>query len=539
MSDRFPPSVPEPSPNPEVEIAAESDPSDGPLPPLRRSIPPTSPDPSAGCSPLPSIVDPPASAQSSSSSPSPSHSSLPPAAPTPPADGLHAAADPDNDSARALLDHLKVLSSHTHGIGAGIYRVNEAEGVAEIVVGIGRRVPPVLDPDALMIPDGGPAYGGRIWHLENSPDSVVLFIGGTSESTPLDLSSHELEELRQHWNGTTDRIDDSSFSGLRPDGFPEMIGNSPKLIESLRLIEKIAATRVSVLILGESGTGKELVGRAIHRLSARTGKFISENCAAIADSLLEGELFGAEKGSFTGAHASRAGLIEEAHNGTLFLDEIGEMGPELQTKLLRVLQEREVRRIGSSVSRPVDFRVISATHRDLDRQVETGKFRADLLFRLDVVRVELPPLRERPGDVPILVKYFLDEIAAAHKLPVPKVEPSALELLEAAPWPGNLRELRNELERAFALCPSRIGARNLSPRLRQQPIALTLTRQIREKIGCNLPHLEKIVFGGVVREILKETGGNKAEAARRLGIAKTNLYRRLDRYGIPYEKRGS
>jgi len=288
-----------------------------------------------------------------------------------------------------------------------------------------------------------------------------------------------------------------------------------------------------VLVLGESGTGKELVGRAVHRHSRRTGRFVSENCAALSDSLLEGELFGTEKGAYTGASRARAGLIEEAHHGTLFLDEIGEMGTELQSKLLRVLQEREVRRLGGIDPRPVDFRVVCATHRDLDDQVERGRFRADLLFRLDVVRIELPPLRERKEDIPLLVAHFLDEIAKGQGVPPPEVDPDALAVLQAATWPGNLRELRNELERACALTREVVTPDDLSPRVRHDPLSHTLTRQVREQLGNDLGRLEKVLFGGVILQVLQEAGGNKAEAARRLGIPKTNLYRRLDRYGIP------
>ena len=328
----------------------------------------------------------------------------------------------------------------------------------------------------------------------------------------------------------------ASEEGLWAD-FPEIVGRSPALTQALSLVARVAATRVSVLILGESGTGKELIGRAIHRLSRRTGRFVSENCAAISDSLLEAELFGTVKGAYTGADRSRVGLIEEAAEGTLFLDEIAEMGPGLQSKLLRVLQEREVRRVGSSKSTPVDFRLISATHRDLERHIDEGHFRSDLLFRIDVVRIELPPLRARVGDVPILARHFLAAIARAHGRPVPPIDPRAIEQLERCSWPGNVRELRNEMERAFALSPDRIGPDSLSPRIRQGAIPHPLSQQIRDQIGCDLTRLERVVCGGMVQEVLRETNGNKAEAARRLGIPKTNLYRRLERYGIREPRR--
>jgi len=425
------------------------------------------------------------------------------------------------------------------GTGGAIYRL--AERGAEIVVGVGRGLPPEIE--ALEPPAAGrDVPGGRIWALgDGEAAPALLFVATEQGAIPIGDDELPLARLQSAW--TISHC--PGEVGATPAGeagpvseFPELIGRSSALLRVLRLVERVAATRVSVLILGESGTGKELVGRAIHRLSGRDGRFVSENCAAIADSLLEGELFGAERGAYTGAGSARAGLIEEADGGTLFLDEIAEMGGPLQSKLLRVLQEREVRRLGSSSSRPVDFRLVSATHRDIDLRVADGSFRADLLFRIDVVRVELPPLRERTGDVPLLAEHFLAGFAGAHGRPVPEMEPAAIEILERFPWPGNVRELRNEIERAFALSPGRIGPEALSPRLRQTAIPHPLSRQIRDQIGSDLDRLERVVCGGVVRDVLRETGGNKAEAARRLGIPKTNLYRRLERYGIPYEKRG-
>ena len=440
-------------------------------------------------------------------------------------------------SARQLLAHLREALQRSDGLGAAIYRYEQPHHPAEIVVGIGRRVPPLLSRLALETADGSPTLGGRAWTLVENPDPVVLFVSGGNGRPPRAIPEDLVDALRANWLAAP--LPRATVRPLvRPPGFDEIIGESSKLIRALQMMAKIAPTQVSVLILGESGTGKELVGRAIHRHSRRKGRFVSENCAALSDTLLEGELFGTEKGAYTGATHARAGLIEEAHGGTLFLDEIGEMGSELQSKLLRVLQEREVRRLGGVDPRPVDFRVVSATHRDLDAQVEKGRFRADLLFRLDVVRVELPPLRERPGDIPILVEHFLADIARQQDTPTPKVDRSAMALLESANWPGNLRELRNELERACALTTDTITPDDLSPRLRHDPIAHTLTQQVLEQLGSDLRRLEKILFGGVIQQVLHESGGNKAEAARRLGIPKTNLYRRLNRYGIPLDRPG-
>ena len=436
-------------------------------------------------------------------------------------------------SGTQLLSSLRKVTDAIHGCGAGIYRVDRNRGSAEIVVGVGRGIPTHLSPlpDRNGLDEFG-ISGGRAWILEGGSEAACLFVATEDSTNHVPLPSLILDRLESAWKNTkaAPTLHEVYFR------FPELLGQSPTLAHELQLVEKVAPTQVSVLILGESGTGKELIGKAIHRLSGRKGRFISENCAAISDTLLEGELFGAERGSYTGAHTSRKGLIEEASGGTLFLDEIGEMGPALQSKLLRVLQEREVRRIGSTVVRPVDFRLVTATHRDLDQQVDAGAFRPDLLFRIDVVRIALPPLREREGDVTLLARHFLQEVANSHHRSAPEISDRALQYLEGFPWPGNVRELRNEIERAFALEPDRIDAADLSPRLRQITVPHPLTRQIRDQIGCALEHLERIICGGVVREVLRETGGNKAEAARRLGIPKTNLYRRLERYGIPLDR---
>lgn len=454
-------------------------------------------------------------------------------APSVPADCLSPPSPPPEPTARRLLQTLRAVSSRTEAAGAALYRFEGPRVPAEIMVGIGSGLPLQLSPGSLKTAPGGVFEEGRIAAVAAGPRPVVLFCAGDGNSPPLPIPADLLRSLAEAWQLEAGGGEEKESAPTRPPGFAEFIGTSPNLLRTLQLIEKVAPTGVSVLVLGESGTGKELVGRAVHRHSRRTGRFVSENCAALSDSLLEGELFGTEKGAYTGASRARAGLIEEAHHGTLFLDEIGEMGTELQSKLLRVLQEREVRRLGGIDPRPVDFRVVCATHRDLDDQVERGRFRADLLFRLDVVRIELPPLRERKEDIPLLVEHFLEEIAKGQGVPPPEVDPDALAVLQAATWPGNLRELRNELERACALTREVVTPDDLSPRVRHDPLSHTLTRQVREQLGNDLGRLEKVLFGGVILQVLQEAGGNKAEAARRLGIPKTNLYRRLDRYGIP------
>ncbi|MBT5738196.1 MAG: sigma-54-dependent Fis family transcriptional regulator [Planctomycetes bacterium] len=315
--------------------------------------------------------------------------------------------------------------------------------------------------------------------------------------------------------------------------FPEFLGSSRPLIRLLQQIEKVISSDSTVLIHGESGTGKELVGRAIHRLSPRnSGPFICENCAAISPNLLDGELFGHDRGAFTGATSERAGLIESAEGGTLLLDEIGEMEAALQSKLLRVLQEREIRRVGSTRTRKVDFRLLAATHRDLEQEIQAGRFREDLRYRIDVLRVEIPPLRQRRQDIPLLCQNFLRSFCKKNSCPVPSFSADALTVLIGAPWKGNIRELRNEMERVSAAGKPRILVEDLSPSLHRASIPHPIARRLRAELGTDLRKLEEVVLGGIVRDVLTETDGNKAQAARILGIPKTTLYRRLERWHL-------
>ena len=230
-----------------------------------------------------------------------------------------------------------------------------------------------------------------------------------------------------------------------------MVGRAPAMQELFERVRKVGNSHATVLIEGESGTGKELVARAIHELSPRAdGPFVAINCAALSPSLLESELFGHEKGAFTGAHKTRCGRFELADGGTLLLDEIGEMDPSLQAKLLRALEEMEVVRVGGDAPVRVDVRVIAATNRSLRRRVEEGAFREDLFYRLHVIRIEVPPLRERRGDIPLLVDSMVDELAVLHGMPRPPIAEEAMRRLAAARWPGNVRELRNLVERDAA-----------------------------------------------------------------------------------------
>jgi DNA-binding NtrC family response regulator len=301
----------------------------------------------------------------------------------------------------------------------------------------------------------------------------------------------------------------------------EFVTGDPRVLELLELVDRVAPADVPVLVTGESGTGKELIARRVHARSRRAaGPFVAVNAAALPETLADSELFGHERGAFTGAERARAGRFEEASGGTLFLDEVAELPSALQAKLLRVLEERTVRRLGSERDLPVDVRIVAATNRDLAREVETGRFRRDLFFRLAVVPVALPPLRERPGDIERLARHFVVRLAARHRVAVPELTPDALETLRAHSWPGNARELRNVLESAVV-----VHAGN--------PIRPEHLRVTGSAAGPqSLPLDEETREREAVLEALRRSGGNREDAAKLLGISVRTLYYRLRRWGL-------
>jgi len=305
-----------------------------------------------------------------------------------------------------------------------------------------------------------------------------------------------------------------------------LVGASQRMLDVYTLVERIAPTPSTVLIQGETGTGKELIARAIHSASRRSGEpFVAVDCSALAESLLESELFGHVKGAFTGAVAHRRGLFEAAEGGTCFLDEIGELSPGVQAKLLRVLQEREVRPVGGTDSFKVDVRVIAATNKDLATLVADGRFREDLFYRLSVMTIALPPLRERREDIPALALHFLDFYRAANDQPPCAVSPEAMAMLVAHDWPGNVRELQHAVERASALTTNHmILPSDLPPALRDAVG--------RPRATSEAPMSLRGVVVGHVRRVLKEAGWNKKLAAQLLGIHRRTLYRLTKRYGI-------
>jgi DNA-binding NtrC family response regulator len=298
--------------------------------------------------------------------------------------------------------------------------------------------------------------------------------------------------------------------------------------EVFDVVRQVAPTRATVLLLGETGVGKELVAKAIHQLSPRaSAPLVTVHSAALSPTLLESELFGHERGAFTGAHERRIGRIEQAQGGTLFLDEIGEIDSTLQVKLLRFLGERTFERVGSNKTLSADVRLIAATNRDLEKEVKEGRFREDLFFRLKVVEIRLPPLRERRDDIPLLAKAFLKEFAQENNKTVNEFTPDAIEAMMTYDWPGNVRELRTAIEHAVVLCRTeRIGVRDLPQTVRGR--AANLAQPGLASSGLDVTEAEKQL---IVRA-LRESDGNRTEAAQKLGMSRRTLHRKLHEYHL-------
>ena len=318
-------------------------------------------------------------------------------------------------------------------------------------------------------------------------------------------------------------------------GFESIIGQSAPMEHLFEQMRLVAPTRSNVLIIGESGTGKELVANALHRASPRRDeRFLAINCGAIPSDILESELFGHERGSFTGAVARKIGKFELAHKGTLFLDEISELYPELQVKLLRVLEDRRIMRVGGHDNISVDFRLIAATNRDLEREIAEGRFREDLYYRLKVVTLRIPPLRERQADVPLLLDFYLAQFCQEHGKPVKRVMPEALDALRAYPWPGNVRELRNVLESLVIFHRGDdVELRDLPPELRGGGEAAPPPAASPAPFASPAPSaprtMEEIERQAILA-MLDRTGGRRAEAAQALGIGLRTLQRKLKDY---------
>jgi len=310
--------------------------------------------------------------------------------------------------------------------------------------------------------------------------------------------------------------------------FSNIIGRSQKMQYVYQVIEKVAKSTTSVLIYGESGTGKELVARAIHYNSPRADSpFVSVNCGALPETLLESELFGHEKGSFTGAISTKQGLFEVANDGSFFLDEVGETSPAIQVKLLRVLQEREIKRVGGIKNIKVDVRVIAATSKDLEKELKEGNFREDLFYRLNVIPINLPPLRERNEDIPLLVEHFLRQYAQREGKANMEISPEAMKLLAGYSWPGNVRELENAIERAVTLSETElISAKELPENVKEG--ALASREEERLTFKAKTDEYEK----GLILEKLRSTGWNISEAAKQLKLTRQDLQYKIKKYGL-------
>jgi len=393
--------------------------------------------------------------------------------------------------------------------------------------------------DALLVMAGGAEGAGLDLLAEATLSLPRLLIGAAADHRiaaaalqsgardyfalpdDFDLLRRWLERLARE---AASRIEAGRFADAerRATGFEAIVGSSPALRQTLAQAARVAPLRdLTVLIGGETGTGKELLARALHYGSPRAADpFVEVNCAAIPVNLLESELFGHERGAFTGAVAAKPGLFEIAHGGTLFLDEIATLPLELQPKLLRALETRSIRRVGGQQGRQVDVRVVAASHVDLGQAVRQGEFREDLYYRLNVVALVLPPLRDREGDVELLAGVFVERIATSYGLPVPELSQETRTALRAHRWPGNVRELRNVLERAVVLSPP--GTLRIGP--------LEDARGRGETSAGVLPFPAPLaeVVRTAAQAMLDLTGGNKSEAARRLGISRPRLQRLLD-----------
>ena len=341
------------------------------------------------------------------------------------------------------------------------------------------------------------------------------------------------DPARPRWESSTHEI--GSRLGSPENYVP--LGDSPRMRRVRHLLEQVAGFSTTVLITGESGTGKEWASRYLHALSPRAAQpFVPVNCGAIPDELMESELFGHEKGAFTGAITSRVGRFEAAASGTLFLDEIGDMALPMQVKVLRVIQERLFERVGSNRSRSADARLIAATHSDLERAIEAGRFRADLYYRLNVFPIELPPLRERLEDLPLLVEHLLSRTAKQGIEPI-RLEPAALRALEGYDWPGNIRELANLLERLCILYPGQcVAASQLPPRYVGAEAPLEAAQASEDATvlgdGTSLKDTVETLEIALIKKALAEANGVVAHAAKVLRLNRTTLTEKIRRYGI-------
>ncbi len=433
------------------------------------------------------------------------------------------------------------------------YAVELASSGEEAIKALHRQVFPIVISDIRMIELDGMGVLREV-KKAGTRSAVILMTGFGSMEGAIEAIQEgafdyvskpfKMDELKsvvgraaKHWESVSGRA--AQPPGGRIDASKGLIGKSPKIVEIYKTLARAAMSTSNVLISGESGTGKELVARAIHDNSQRRSKrFVAVNCGALAENLLESELFGHVRGSFTGAIQDRRGLFEEADHGTLFLDEIGDITPALQIKLLRVIQESEIKRVGAAESHKIDVRLIAATHRDLDSLVKTGKFREDLYYRLKVISIDLPSLRERMEDLPELVETFVARFAEKNGKAVSHVSDDAMTLLKSYSWPGNIRELEHAIERAVAMTnTSVLFPEDFPPEVRRPDGGhgaaggVGSTQAGTSTAPGPQTSLEEMERVHIVK-VLQETGFNKSRASEILGIDRATLYRKAQRYGI-------
>jgi Nif-specific regulatory protein len=387
------------------------------------------------------------------------------------------------------------------------------------------------------------ARGGPIGVLQvvNRADGLpfgsddVGFLEALAGSVAVSIENARLyEQVRASEERLRGQVDVLRRDLVRLDRFPEIVSVAPPMRDVFRLMESAAASSITVLVEGETGTGKELVARGVHRAGERAdAPFVAVNCAAVSETLLESELFGHRRGSFTGALQDRRGVFEAAHGGTIFLDEVGEMPLPMQAKLLRVLQEGEVTPVGDTRPRKVDVRVVTATNRELSAEIAAGRFRQDLYYRLAVFPIRLPPLRDRREDIPLLVERFIAAAMPRHRKRVAGIAPAALACLTAFQWPGNVRELQNEIERAVALCADGepISQVHLSPKVAGAGGAVAEAAPSDAAIAP-LRSARTAFEISYIRRALEQQGGNVSRTARALGLSRVMLQNKMREYGL-------
>jgi len=414
------------------------------------------------------------------------------------------------------------------------YQVDAVSSTSEAIRRLGESAYPIVITDIYL--DEHTGLDVLAAAIQKNPDCAVILMTarGTMETVMAATQGGAFDYIAKPFELDTllaavrraesSLLDETGEEAADIDDLPEseMIGSSPQMVDIYKVVSRVAPTDATILVQGDTGTGKELIARMVHRNSPRAAHpFLPVDCASIAPSLLESELFGALRGAYTGADRDRMGIFEAANHGTVFLDEIGDIELNFQLRLLRFLQEHEVRPLGSARSKPVDVRVIAATNRDLQKLVEEGKFREDLWFRVNVVKIVLPPLRERKGDVPLLAHHFVRKYNELYRQQT-RLTDSGLKALQDYVWPGNVRQLQHVLERLTILAPSsRIDEAAVCDVIR--------ATETREHPGETLAGAEM----DQIRKVLAATGGNKSRAARILAIERKTLYRKLERAGLP------